>query len=134
MNLLGEFILDRWQDITFRAYQHTSLVLQSVLLALVIALIIGVLISSRHRATALANSLTSIGRTLPSLALLGLAVPLFGIGTIPSVVLVVFYAVLPILRNAIIGLQKIDPGIIEFARGQGLSPAAVLHKVRLPLS
>ncbi|MGO1573525.1 MAG: ABC transporter permease, partial [Corynebacterium casei] len=80
MNLLGEFILDRWQDITFRAYQHTSLVLQSVLLALVIALIIGVLISSRHRATALANSLTSIGRTLPSLALLGLAVPLFGIG------------------------------------------------------
>ena len=134
MNLLGEFILDRWQDITFRAYQHTSLVLQSVLLALVIALIIGVLISSRHRATALANSLTSIGPTLPSLALLGLAVPLFGIGTIPSVVLVVFYAVLPILRNAIIGLQKIDPGIIELARGQGLSPAAVLLKVRLPLS
>lgn len=134
MNLLGEFILDRWQDITFRAYQHTSLVLQSVLLALVIALIIGVLISSRHRATALANSLTSIGPTLPSLALLGLAVPLFGIGTIRSVVLVVFYAVLPILRNAIIGLQKIDPGIIEFARGHGLSPAAVLLKVRLPLS
>ncbi|SLM88202.1 Choline transporter, permease protein [Corynebacterium casei] len=134
MNLLGEFILDRWQDITFRAYQHTSLVLQSVLLALVIALIIGVLISSRHRATALANSLTSIGLTLPSLALLGLAIPLFGIGTIPSVVLVVFYAVLPILRNAIVGLQNIDPGIIESARGQGMSPAAVLLKVRLPLA
>ena len=78
---MGEFILDRWQDITFRAYQHTSLVLQSVLLALVIALIIAVLISSHHRATAIANSLTSIGLTLPSLALLGLAIPLFGIGT-----------------------------------------------------
>ena len=131
---MGEFIIDRWQDITFRAYQHASLVLQSVLLALVIALIIAVLVSSHHRATAIANSLSSIGLTLPSLALLGLAIPLFGIGTIPSVVLVVFYAVLPILRNAIVGLQNIDPGIIESARGQGMSPAAVLFKVQLPLA
>ena len=68
------------------------------------------------------------------MALLGLAIPLFGIGTIPSVVLVVFYAVLPILRNAIVGLQNIDPGIIESARGQGMSPAAVLFKVQLPLA
>ena len=134
MTILGEFIIDRWQDITFRAYQHASLVLQSVLLALVIALIIAVLVSSHHRATAIANSLSSIGLTLPSLALLGLASPLFGIGTIPSVVLVVFYAVLPILRNAIVGLQNIDPGIIESARGQGMSPAAVLFKVQLPLA
>lgn len=134
MTILGEFIIDRWQDITFRAYQHASLVLQSVLLALVIALIIAVLVSSHHRATAIANSLSSIGLTLPSLALLGLAIPLFGIGTIPSVVLVVFYAVLPILRNAIVGLQNIDPGIIESARGQGMSPAAVLFKVQLPLA
>ena len=131
---MGELIIDRWQDITFRAYQHASLVLQSVLLALVIALIIAVLVSSHHRATAIANSLSSIGLTLPSLALLGLAIPLFGIGTIPSVVLVVFYAVLPILRNAIVGLQNIDPGIIESARGQGMSPAAVLFKVQLPLA
>ena len=134
MTILGEFIIDRWQDITFRAYQHASLVLQSVLLALVIALIIAVLVSSHHRATAIANSLSSIGLTLPSLALLGLAIPLFGIGTIPSVVLVVFYAVLPILRNAIVGLQNIDPGIIESARGQGMGPAAVLSKVQLPLA
>ena len=68
------------------------------------------------------------------MALLGLAIPLFGIGTIPSVVLVVFYAVLPILRNAIVGLQNIDPGIVESARGQGMSPAAVLFKVQLPLA
>lgn len=134
MTILGEFIINRWQDITFRAYQHASLVLQSVFLALVIALIIAVLVSSHHRATAIANSLSSIGLTLPSLALLGLAIPLFGIGTIPSVVLVVFYAVLPILRNAIVGLQNIDPGIIESARGQGMSPAAVLFKVQLPLA
>ncbi|MFH0410553.1 ABC transporter permease [Corynebacterium sp. L4756] len=131
---MGEFIAERWQDIAFRSYQHTSLVLQSVLLALIIALVIAVLVSSHHRATAIANALSSIGLTLPSLALLGLAIPLFGIGTIPSVVLVVFYATLPILRNAIVGLQNIDPGIIESARGQGMSPSAVLFRVRLPLA
>lgn len=118
MTILGEFIIDRWQDITFRPYQHASLVLQSVLLALVIALIIAVLVSSHHRATAIANSLSSIGLTLPSLALLGLAIPLFGIGTIPSVVLVVFYAVLPILRNPSWACKTLIRGLLNQLGGK----------------
>lgn len=134
MNGLAEFIGSRWQDIAFRAFQHTSLVLQSVAVALIIALVIAVLVTRSSKATAAANALSSIGLTLPSLALLGLAIPLFGIGTVPSVALVVFYAVLPILRNAIVGLQGVDPAVVESARGQGMSPAAVLFRVRLPLA
>lgn len=131
---MGEFLAQRWQDVAFRAYQHTSLVLQSVLIALVLALVIAVFVAQRPRAAALANSLSSIGLTLPALALLGLAIPLFGIGTVPSVFIVVFYAVLPILRNAIVGLQGVDKDIIESAKGQGMSAAAILFRVRLPLA
>ena len=102
--------------------------------ALIIALVIAIFAAQRPRGAALANALSSIGLTLPSLALLGLAIPLFGIGTVPSVALVVFYAVLPILRNAIVGLHTVDPTIIESARGQGMSKAAILFRIRLPLA
>lgn len=131
---MNEFIAARWQDILFRSYQHSSLVIQSVAVALVIALIIAIFVAQRPRGAAIANALTSIGLTLPSLALLGLAIPLFGIGTIPSVALVVFYAVLPILRNAIVGLHNVSDDVIESARGQGMSSTAILFRIRLPLA
>ena len=131
---MNEFIAARWQDILFRSYQHASLVIQSVAVALVIALVIAIFVAQRPHGAAIANALTSIGLTLPSLALLGLAIPLFGIGTIPSVALVVFYAVLPILRNAIVGLHNVSDDVIESARGQGMSSTAILFRIRLPLA
>ncbi|MGD7001619.1 ABC transporter permease [Corynebacterium halotolerans] len=129
-----EFVSTRWLDILFRSYQHASLVVQSLLLATVIALLIAVLVVNRPWGAAVANALSSIGLTLPSLALLGLAIPLVGIGTMPSVVIVTFYAVLPILRNAIVGMQGIDGALLESARGQGMSRMAVLLRVRLAMA
>lgn len=129
-----EFLSTRWLDVLFRSYQHASLVVQSLLLAMVIALVIAVLVVNRPWGAAVANALSSIGLTLPSLALLGLAIPLVGIGTMPSVVIVTFYAVLPILRNAIVGMQGIDGAVLESARGQGMSRLAVLLRVRLALA
>lgn len=129
-----EFLSARWLDVLFRSYQHASLVVQSLLLATVIALVVAVLVVNRPWGAAVANALSSIGLTLPSLALLGLAIPLVGIGTMPSVVLVTFYALLPILRNAIVGMQGVDRVLLESARGQGMSWAAVLFRVRLPLA
>ena len=73
---MTDFIAARWQDILFRSYQHTSLVIQSVAVALIIALVIAIFAAQRPRGAALANALSSIGLTLPSLALLGLAIPL----------------------------------------------------------
>lgn len=129
-----EFLSTRWLDVLFRSYQHASLVVQSLLLAMVIALVIAVLVVNRPWGAAVANALSSIGLTVPSLALLGLAIPLVGIGTMPSVVIVTFYAVLPILRNAIVGMQGIDGAVLESARGQGMSRLAVLLRVRLALA
>ena len=60
---MNEFIAARWQDILFRSYQHASLVIQSVAVALVIALIIAIFVAQRPRGAAIANALTSIGLT-----------------------------------------------------------------------
>ncbi|CAM5326681.1 putative sulfate exporter family transporter [Corynebacterium variabile] len=131
---MGEFLDARWQDILFRSYQHTSLVVQAIILATVIALALAVLVTNYRPLAPVANALPAIGLTNPGLALLGLMIPLVGIGTLPSVIIVVFYAVLPILRNAVVGLQAVSPDLVEAARGQGMSSVAVFFRVRLPLA
>lgn len=129
-----EFIQSRWQDILFRGYQHTSLVLQSVLLATAIAIVLAAVVISRPKLKTLANAITSIGMTIPSFALLGITLPLLGIGTTPSVVLVTFYATLPILRNAVTGLSQVPDTLLESSRGMGQSGLRTFLTVRLPLA
>ena len=68
------------------------------------------------------------------MALLGFAIPLLGIGTLPSVIVVFLYSLLPIVKNTYIGISQISPGTIEAARGIGLTRQQILWKVQLPLT
>lgn len=131
---MGAFISERWADIAFRSYQHASLVAQSVLLATLIALALAVLVTTVPRLQGLANAISTIGLTIPSFALLGILIPLCGIGAVTSVVAVTFYAALPILRNAVVGLLGVDSDLVESARGMGMRPVGVFLRVRLPLA
>lgn len=129
-----EFVSSRRADIAFYTYQHFSLVVQSVLLATVIAVLLAVLITRTARLEPIANALSAIGLTLPSFALIGILLPLSGLGVTTAVICVTFYATLPILRNAVVGLQGVDETLVESARGLGMSELGVLAKVRLPLA
>ncbi|ANS79313.1 putative ABC transporter permease [Serinicoccus hydrothermalis] len=131
---MWQFVTDRWLDIAYRSYQHVSLVVQSVALATVIAIAIALLVTSYRRLEPVANFVSSVGLTIPSLALLGIMLPIVGIGTIPAVVVVTFYASLPILRNAVVGLKGVDRNLVESARGMGMSPWTTFRRVRLPLA
>ena len=125
---MWEFIAERWQDIAYRSYQHTSLVVQAVLLATIIALVLAVIVIRNNRLKGLANIFSAVGLTIPSFALLGVLLPLVGI------VVITFYAALPILRNAVVGLESVDKNLLESAQGMGMSKAATLLKVRLPMA
>lgn len=131
---MQQFVADRWADIGFRAYQHTSLVVQSVILATIIAIAVAVLVTSFPGFKPVANYISAVGLTLPSLALLGIMLPLLGIGTLPAVFVVTFYATLPILRNAVVGLAGVNPNLVESARGMGMSTVTTFLRVRLPLA
>lgn len=129
-----DFITDKWQDILFRSYQHVSLVVQSVLLATIIAIALAVLVTQAPRLRSAANMISAIGLTIPSLALLGLLVPLVGIGTLPPVIAVTFYATLPILRNAVVGLSGVSPTLLESAKGMGMGSMTRFLRVQLPMA
>ena len=114
---MWQFISQRWTDIAYSGFQHVSLVVQAVVIAAIIAIAIAVLVVSRPRLAPVANGISAVGLTIPSFALLGLLLPLVGIGTLPSVVAVAFYAALPILRNAVVGFQGVDRTLLESATG-----------------
>ena len=70
---------------------------------------------------AVGNTITAVGLTIPSYALLGVLVGVVGIGVLPSVITLVFFGFLPILRNVVVGLTGVDQTLVESARGMGMS-------------
>lgn len=130
----GDFVRSRSGEILFASFQHLSLVVQSVVLATVLAVLIAALVHRSPAARGAANSVSAIGLTIPSFALIGLMVAPFGFGVLPSVIVVVFFATLPILRNAIVGLGGVDPALVESARGIGMSRLGTFLRVELPLA
>ncbi|MCF6507684.1 ABC transporter permease [Blastococcus sp. MG754426] len=131
---MWEYVTERADLITFQAVQHVSLVVQCVLLGSLIGVALAVLVYRNPTATALANGVSAVGLTIPAFALLGILLAPFGFGITPAVIAVTFYAALPVLRNAVVGLAGVDRATVESARGIGMTRAAALLRVELPLA
>lgn len=131
---MWDFIVDRRDQIAFNALQHANLVVQAVLIATVLAVAVAVLVTRVPRLQGVANAISAIGLTLPAFALVGLLLAVIGLGPITALVAVTFYAVLPILRNAVVGLRGVDAKLVESARGMGMSTFGALWRVQLPLA
>ena len=133
MRALWEYIAAHHSQLFFDSYQHVSAVVQSVLIATIIGVAVGVLTYRNSLAANLATATSSVILTVPAFALLGLLIPLFGLGVVPSVAALVLYSLLPIIRNTIVGLDAVDPALTDAARGLGLSRLATLSRVELRL-
>jgi osmoprotectant transport system permease protein len=129
-----DFITERQSQLFYQGYQHLSLVIQCVVLATVIAVVLAVLVHRNPKIASAAEGISAVGLTIPSFALLGLLIPLAGIGTATSVIAVTFYATLPILRNAVVGLAGVDATLVESARGMGMGRLRTLARIELPLA
>lgn len=116
------------------SYQHVSMVVQCILLATIIGVLVGVAVYRSPAGAAIATALSSAILTMPSFALFGLLIPVLGLGVAPSVVTLVLYALLPIVRNTIVGLSNVDQPILDAARGIGMNRFSVLTRVELRLS
>ncbi|MGE2731327.1 ABC transporter permease [Mycolicibacterium vaccae] len=133
MGALWDYVVAHYPQLFFDSYQHVSAVVQSVLIATVIGVAIGVLTYRNGTAANLATAASSVILTVPAFALLGLLIPVFGLGVLPSVAALVLYSLLPIVRNTIVGLNAVDPALTDAARGIGLSRLDTLRRVELRL-
>lgn len=124
----------RGTDIMYHVWDHLLLTGLALLAAVVVALPLGVMMYRFSYAAKIVLYLTGILQTIPSIALLALMIPLFGIGLVPAVIALFLYALLPILRNTVVGLLTVDPALKKVAAGIGLTPWNRLRLVELPLA
>ncbi|WP_427184636.1 ABC transporter permease [Bordetella bronchialis] len=137
--LLGSAIgADAWRqyrgDLLYYAQRHLVLVGYSMALALGVGLPAGVLLSRRCAARYAERLMQvfNVGNTIPSLAVLAIALGIFGIGEPPAVTALFLASLLPIVRNTYEGMKSVPPAMLEAARGIGMTPWQALWRVELP--
>jgi osmoprotectant transport system permease protein len=128
------YIIERSQDFTTALSQHLVLTFVSLGISIVLGLFSGIVSTRIHWLRAFLLTLGNIGRTIPSLAVLALALPFLGIGTPPTLLALVFIGTLPILINTTVGIGQVSPSVKESARGMGMNDLQVLLKVELPIA
>lgn len=140
---------DHWrgsEGIVHLTWQHVQISVVSIVVALIIALPIGLVLGHLHRGGFVAINVSNVGRALPAIAILLIAVLRFGagrppawlaaigVGSVPPFLALVALAIPPVLTNAYIGVSQVDPELREAARGMGMKGRQVLRRVELPLA
>jgi len=134
MSKLFATFQERFGDWLTALGQHLQLSLLTLLLAIFLAVPLAIYLSTRKRASNWVLQVAGIFQTIPSMALLGLFIPIMGIGTLPALTALVIYAIFPILQNTITGLQGIDPSLEEAGTAFGMTKWERLKKFEIPLA
>ena len=116
------------------ALEHLELSASALLIAILVALPLGILISRLPALSVPVLAALDVLYTIPTLALLSFLIPTLGIGREPAILVLAAYAQLALVRNISTALRGVDPALLEAARGMGMTGFQVLRKVRLPLA
>ncbi len=133
MELLN-FISNNWSEIATKTFEHITISFTAVLLACLVGIPIGFLIANRETLSRIVLNIANIIQTIPSLALFAFAMPLFGIGSKPAIFALFLYALLPIIKNTLLGIKSVNPATRKAAKGMGMSQTQIMFKVEVPLA
>lgn len=129
-----QYMIDNGAQISSLLLEHLQLTFLSVGCAILIGVPLGILISYVKKLNKPILGVANLIQAIPSMALLGFAIPFLGIGTLPAVTAVILYSLLPIIKNTYTGISNINPQTIESAKGIGLTKFQILTKVQIPLA
>jgi osmoprotectant transport system permease protein len=129
-----QYLLNEWRRVLELTGQHLQITLIALVIALLIGVPLGILASRLPRLRAPLLAVLGVVYTIPSLSLLVLLIPLTGLSATTAIVTLVAYAQLVLVRNTLVGLTELDPAVVEAARGMGMSAWQRLWRVELPLA
>jgi len=133
MNLV-EYFAENYMYILEKTGEHIYLAGVAVLLACAFGIPVGFSITNNKRVSNIVIGIANIIQTIPSLALFAFAMSIFGIGADNAIFALFLYALLPIIKNTLIGIRNVNPAIREAARGMGMSKVQIMFKVEVPLA
>jgi osmoprotectant transport system permease protein len=128
------FIVDNRGEVLQRIGEHLEISVISLLIALALALPLALWLAHSGRGSFLAINASNVGRALPSLALIAIAVPWGGLHPQTVIFALVLLGIPPILTNAYVGVRQVDVDVVEAARGTGMHSLQVLRGVEVPLA
>lgn len=131
---LWQFMLLQSAKLGSQTLTHIGLTFTSLLIAVLIGLPLGVLITRNKKLAGPVLGFAGALQTIPSIALLGFMIPLLGIGIFPAITALFIYALLPIIRNTYTGINEVDESVVDAAKGMGMNNSQLLLKVQLPLA
>ncbi|HWU59908.1 MAG TPA: ABC transporter permease [Microbacteriaceae bacterium] len=131
---LIHFLSQRWDDVLVLVLQHIGVVAISLLVATIIGVGVGMLVWNREIPRSVVISAAAVALTIPSLALLAVLIRPFGLGWTPTIIALIVYSLLPIVRNTVVGLREVPDAVMESAKGMGMSKGRVLVAIQLPLA
>jgi len=128
------YVITAWPRVSGLLVQHIAITLVALLMASAIALPLGWLLDRYRRLQAPVLGLLGILYTVPSIALMIILTPFFGLGARSVLVALILYSQVILVRNVLVGLSSIDATVLEVARGIGMSPVQIAWRVQLPLA
>lgn len=129
-----EFIIENGGELWGLTLEHFYISLISLAIGILIAVPLGIFIAKNKRLSGIVLTTAGVLQTVPTLAILALMIPLFGVGKTPAIIALAAYILLPILNNTIIGVQNIGSDVKEAGRSMGMTGLQVMRSIDFPLS
>jgi osmoprotectant transport system permease protein len=134
MSGIADFLAQHRAEVLQRLLEHLEISALSLAIALLLALPLALWLAHTGRGSFLAINAANVGRALPSLALIALALPWGGLRPQTAIFALVLLGVPPIVTNAYVGVREVDRDVVEAARGMGMRASQLLRQVELPLA
>jgi osmoprotectant transport system permease protein len=131
---IWQFASQQSDKLWSQTWSHIGLTMISLILAILVAVPLGIVISRKKKLAGAVLGIAGIMQTIPSIAMLGVMIPIFGIGPKPAILALFLYALLPVLRNTFTGISEVNPTVVDAAKGMGMGRWDILMKVELPLA
>jgi osmoprotectant transport system permease protein len=129
-----QFVVEERSLIAEKTWDHLLLSGVAMLVALVLALPLGIWLGHLHRGSLVAINVANVGRALPSLALIAIGVAFLGVGFTNVTVALVVLAIPPILTNSYVAVDSVETDVVEAARGMGMTKGQIIRRVELPMA
>ena len=117
-----------------KTIEHFYISIIALLIAIVVAVPLGILLSKTTRTANVVLTIAGVLQTIPTLAVLAIMIPIFGVGKTPAIVALFIYVLLPILNNTVLGVKNIDKIVIQAGQSMGMTKMQLMKDVELPLA
>ncbi|WP_462258828.1 ABC transporter permease [Vagococcus teuberi] len=131
---MNTFLLENGNELVVKTFEHIYISVIALLLGVIVAVPLGIALTRTNKLANIIIGLASVLQTIPSLALLTMFIPFFGVGKMTAVVALFIYSLLPILRNTYLGIKGVDPNMVDAAKGMGMTDYEQIRLVEVPLA